>query len=521
MSSPSLKPASLLPKVDRVLAFRFPDEPRERILPVLPHEIKDCVLYVDGGVKAGEQRERTSEGGRGIPYSGACLSFDGVGDNVNFGNDTSLRGTGEHTICGWVRCAAAQNSKALFARFGASGNRSFRVITDSSGAPRFQISTTGSDTWSSSVCTTLLDGDDWYHLAVVYNPNTYVHIYVNGVREVNDTSSIPASIYDSTADVFAGAWETGSSGNIDGELADWAIYLDLASASEIAWAYKNRKLPHQAPGALSVASNLKGYWPMDEAFNDGGFTDIYDHSGNDNTGTVSGAAPIVGEADIPQLSQRGFNQNTTIAAPDTVIVSQMADNPQLDALGNAITNYQGMNFSGDVAGGSIQLVDNDGSTPIANDIFAGGGTAYFWCKALSLGEVSFGRLVTKSAWQMYLDSESGNTCLIRFQHSFDSQIGRWNTTNRVVTYGTPLCVVVTYNRDAVGNNAQFYIDGQSVATNESQVPIGTAVVDTSDVAAISGLYAWDGAIYECALYDRILLQNEIKMLYESTKGLYS
>ncbi len=251
--------------------------PGEQILPGLELDLRSKLLGREGFQDIADRSHL------GISQGGSCFSFDGIADRVNCGNPAHLQQTGTLTICGWAKCATAQASKALFAKYGdVVGDRGFRLITTGGGALRFQASENGTDTWSGTSTTFIFGGEDiWHHVALVFSPSNYSDLYIDGVRVVNDTVSIPASIYNTTAPVIIGAWGGGGSGNFAGELAHWALYSKLASAEDIEWAYRRRKLPHLRFGSALQKENCKGDWPCDQNFSDALFTFVPDRSFGD------------------------------------------------------------------------------------------------------------------------------------------------------------------------------------------------------------------------------------------------
>lgn len=106
----------------------------------------------------------------------------------------------------------------------------------------------------------------------------------------------------------------------------------------------------------------------------------------------------------------------------------------------------------------------------------GGGTLVIRFKANTLGEGSNGFLIDKGSWNLSLIDQSGSTCKLRLIHTFSGTDGQWTTTNRVITYGTPYLVFVTYNADAVGNNPTIYLKDLATGT-ETTLTVGSGITE--------------------------------------------
>jgi hypothetical protein len=122
------------------------------------------------------------------------LSFDGVDDYVSMGNPTALQITGELTLSCWVKITGSTGSNQAFIYKDAAGaGRCYKLqLQGSTNLANFTIFNGGTafHTYSTS---TINDGN-WHHIVAVYTPSTSVVLYVDGVAETTNTSSVPASI---------------------------------------------------------------------------------------------------------------------------------------------------------------------------------------------------------------------------------------------------------------------------------------------------------------------------------------
>ena len=180
------------------------------------------------------------------------MAFDGVDDYINMGNPTDLQITGALSISAWVKFTGDSGPVVTKART-SGGVRSYGLWGDRSGSshrPEFFIYNSGT-AYSTPDTGARVDDGNWHHLLAVFNPSTYLRLYIDGNLEQENTTSIPATIDNDSVDFYIGSSELSSfffTGNID-EVAVWnsdqssnisAIYnsgvpADLSSYSPTAW----------------------------------------------------------------------------------------------------------------------------------------------------------------------------------------------------------------------------------------------------------------------------------------------
>lgn len=238
---------------------------------------------------------------------GKAIAFDGTNDYVSVNsNPTALKITGDLTLSAWVNLRTNTATHDIIAKKGASGQFGYRLSTDTSGKLNMEVSGTGSDTRAATGSATLTT-NTWYHVAGVYKAGTSITVYVNGVQDGQVTTVMPASIFNSTANVNIGAENTGASNLMAGAIDEPKIYSGALTASEI-MVDRNRSAS-QVLGSLSDTSGLSGgstasnsasaeycipgdtttctapvgRWDLEE----GSGTTTQDTSGNGNTGTLS------------------------------------------------------------------------------------------------------------------------------------------------------------------------------------------------------------------------------------------
>ena len=189
------------------------------------------------------------------PFSNTLsTTFDGVDDYVAIGNPTELQITGALSISFWYKSSSSTDQFAV-GKDGLGTFRSFAVWTNSYGAPQtinFYIFSSGAITqvFSSS---NYNDGN-WHNVNCIFIPSTSLSIYVDGVLDGTNTTSIPSTIDNTTGNFDLGSLVSSGSplfpfnGNLD-EVAVWntdqtsnvsTIYnsgtpQDLTSLSPVAW----------------------------------------------------------------------------------------------------------------------------------------------------------------------------------------------------------------------------------------------------------------------------------------------
>ena len=119
--------------------------------------------------------------------------------------------------------------------------------------------------------TTAINDGNWHHVMFVYVPSTSMTLYVDGVQDAQNTTSIPSAINNNYSDVYIGQFQFWD-GNID-EVAVWnsdqssnasTIYNsgvpnDLSSLSSVSWWRMGEdSLYNSGPGLWSFPDNGSG-----------------------------------------------------------------------------------------------------------------------------------------------------------------------------------------------------------------------------------------------------------------------
>ena len=137
------------------------------------------------------------------------LYFDGSGDYLSIPDSDNFDfGSDDFTIDAWVYPiqAAADHHDGIVGKWGdgsgSAGNKSFDLVITSGGTNvRFQASDDGAANSVVLDSTTALSLNNWHHIGVVRDSNTWM-LFIDGILEDTETSSI--SIFDNQESLFVG-----------------------------------------------------------------------------------------------------------------------------------------------------------------------------------------------------------------------------------------------------------------------------------------------------------------------------
>jgi len=154
--------------------------------------------------------------------------YDGSTDYYSHADAAAFDITGALTILAWANFDTAAASNESVASKWVSSNLSYNLFRTSTGNGRFAISTDGTNTVTVDTLNTL-DELTWYFLVGRYTSNTQLKIWdgsISNLRTAENTTSIPASIFNGTAD-FAIGGQSGGANLFNGGIGPVAL-LNLA-----------------------------------------------------------------------------------------------------------------------------------------------------------------------------------------------------------------------------------------------------------------------------------------------------
>jgi len=206
------------------------------------------------------------------------LNFDGIDDEVDFGNSSVFMQTNEFTIEVYIQQSTIKYWPAFASNFQDSSGywKGYWLGGDTLGHAVFYIGETsdsGSGYWVTS--TSVIADGNWHHIAGVFE-NDSAKIYVDGTIE--NTLHIPTFNLSSTENFRIGndVWNEVFQGKID-DVRLWSI---ARSPSEILM-YKD--------SCLNVnENNLIAYYHFENGTNN---STVYDLTANGNHGTLNNMDP--------------------------------------------------------------------------------------------------------------------------------------------------------------------------------------------------------------------------------------
>lgn len=189
----------------------------------------------------------TANNGRWPKSSPKSLMFNGSSDYVNAGNGASLQITGALTVESWVNTSAATGVyRGIIGKMGTGGGQfGYLLREDLTGVAEFGISSTGS-TYQNVLGKTNINDGKWHYLVGTYTPNTSLKIYVDGVLQNTNTTSIYAAIYNTPGSVSIGSTYTSAPQELfRGTIDSARIYSRVLTDSEILSNYQAGNIEFQ------------------------------------------------------------------------------------------------------------------------------------------------------------------------------------------------------------------------------------------------------------------------------------
>ena len=192
----------------------------------------------------------TSGGGTNTPFWRSddtlgypLVSIDGTNDFFSIADATTWDITGDKgtstasaglTMGAWVRFTnTASTQEIVLSKRANTAGRSYMIDRTSTGEARFMVSGTGTDFISISSAVVVTE-DVWHFIVGRFIPSTEASVFLDGVEAIK-TTSIPASIFVSTSDVYLGARDDGASPGavkMNGDIA--MVFLCAAQVYDVA-----------------------------------------------------------------------------------------------------------------------------------------------------------------------------------------------------------------------------------------------------------------------------------------------
>ena len=234
--------------------------------------------------------------------SNYSFSFDGIDDYVDFGNPTELQITTDLSVSFWFKGSSTAD-QAIVAKdnlglrcwaiwnnvYGAGNNLQF-YISNSNSLTEVQTSANYND-------------GNWHNVVCIFKPSTYLRIYVDGVLDGENTTSIPATIDNDAVNLTVGAIFSSSSpifefeGSVD-EVAIW----NSDQSSNIGYIYSSG-----TPADLSSLSPV-GYWRSENSTFSTNWT-VTDNGSGSSDGTSANMTIEDRTGDAPNSTNNALSLN--------------------------------------------------------------------------------------------------------------------------------------------------------------------------------------------------------------------
>jgi len=265
--------------------------------------------------------------GSGAIDSGQSADFNGTNSKIVTGS--SILSTGDVAISAWVKFDTISGVQPIICRDDVGSNRRLQLRNYDGTINAYWFHSGGLSALSSNKTVV---ASQWYHITSVFSENNYNRLYINGVLDAEDTSSIGTR---SAIDFLnLGFLDTGDS--LSGEIDDVRIYSSTLTSSEIGYIVSNDIV--NIPTA-----NLVAHYKLDG-------------NANDETTNYNGTATNIGYTTPAEIPSHPYN-----GTPTNVNFLGMAFQPDLVWVKSRTSAYS-HNLQDSVRGGGQSTALNPNLT---------------------------------------------------------------------------------------------------------------------------------------------------------------
>lgn len=167
------------------------------------------------------------------------MAYNFVAANVQYlevADSSALDITGAITLSAWFKSTGSYASnRGIVSKFLQAGNqRSYVFVITGDGIIRFVVSTDGTAQAGNVVSGSTVVGTNWRHGAAILNPSVRQEVFLDGNSESAKTTSVAASIYNSSSNVRIGnQFSDFEINSFDGDIAEVGIWNTALTADEI------------------------------------------------------------------------------------------------------------------------------------------------------------------------------------------------------------------------------------------------------------------------------------------------
>lgn len=196
----------------------------------------------------------TGSVGAGTGYSDLGASFDNSRDFVpndefTHSDNATFDLTSDFTLSLLFNPDDVTSNSGLINKWSGASNRGYEMFQRNDGKFTLEITSDGtSGTQDSVVSTTALSNGTWYLLTGVFEASTRMELYIDGSSDATNTTSIEASVYNSSASFRVGSIDGASYAN--GQMNDliiWNTALTDANVTELYDLYTTATAPTGQP----------------------------------------------------------------------------------------------------------------------------------------------------------------------------------------------------------------------------------------------------------------------------------
>jgi hypothetical protein len=162
---------------------------------------------------------KTTERGLGLFYDNTNEDY------ISLGLPQVLRITDELSISTWIKVTT--NGHIVQRRVG-SGYRHYGIYTNLSKI-EFFVSQDGTNTFESGPSGLSIVDDKWHHVVGTFTPSVALRVYIDGILEAENTTSIPSSIWDGSSQPVLIGTQIATGGHITGFITDSASVPSITS----------------------------------------------------------------------------------------------------------------------------------------------------------------------------------------------------------------------------------------------------------------------------------------------------
>ena len=150
---------------------------------------------------------------------------------------------GSFSVCAWIRSSdmTPTTQKGIVGKYNTTGtNRVWLLRNETAGNMLFIMSSDGTNVTTSGAGATTLSDNTWYFVCGVFQASTAVTLYVNGVQDATNTTSIPSAVHSSSTQSFGlRTFASDSSRGFIGDVDEVGFFNIALTAGQVSALYNS------------------------------------------------------------------------------------------------------------------------------------------------------------------------------------------------------------------------------------------------------------------------------------------